>query len=173
MALVILENYEQFRKKDDVKIKITRGEGWVKKDTLEYFSEIPEGEDSTNYGKLTTRVRKDQTGEIYEIAHDVQDADYTYTELFPTRDSYSEITFAQYAAGLFTAVVNYNLYPTYKAATTYSEGDIVTYNNHEWISDMDDNTGNQPNNGIGWSEYLPYIETREVEWKTLEELANE
>lgn len=171
MAIVILENQSQFRKKDDVKIKIIRGEGWVKKDTLEYFSEIPEGEASTDYGKLTTRVRKEETGEIYEIAHDVQDANYTYTELYPTKDSYSEITFLYVSE--YLAIPNFNLYPAYKANVTYSEGDIVTYNNWEWISEMNDNTGNTPNNGVGWSEYLPYIETREVKWKTLEELANE
>ena len=172
MAIVILENQSQFRKKDDVKIKIIRGEGWAKKDTLEYFAEIPEGEAETDYGKLTTRVRKEETGEIYEIAHDVQDAAYTYTEVYPSKESYCEMTFISYGAG-YTARADSNLYPTYKAATTYSEGDIVTYNGWEWISDTNDNTGNTPNNGVGWSEYLPYIETREVVWKTLEELATE
>ena len=86
MALVILENCEQFRKKDDVKIKITRGEGWVKKDTLEYFSEIPEGEDSTNYGKLATRIRKDQTGEIYEITDLIPAGEHV--EWMPSEDLY-------------------------------------------------------------------------------------
>lgn len=171
MAINVLEHYTNFRH-DGVEIKIITAKCYVNRTTYEFFSELPEGATASDYGELTGRVRKDQTGEIYEIAHDVQDAEYTYTEVYPSKESYCEITFANYGTG-YTARADSNLYPTYKAATTYSEGDIVVYNNHEWISDMNDNTGNTPNNGVGWSEYLPYIETREVEWKTLEELANE
>lgn len=176
MAVNVLENQSQFRKKDDVKIKIITAECFINMNTGEYLSAMPEDADATEFAKewakLRGAVRKDQTGEVFETAHDVQDATYTYTEVYLSKDSYCEMVFSK-NTDWYSAIVYQNLYPNYEAAKTYSEGDIVVYSNHEWISDMNDNTGNQPNNGVGWSEYLPYIETREVEWKTLEELANE
>lgn len=167
----VLEHQTQFRK-DGIEIKIITAKCYVNMETREFVSVLPEDAVATEWATFDGRVRKDQTGEIYEIAHDVQDASYTYTEVYPSKESYCEMIFSN-CGGEYVTRVDRNLYPTYKAAATYSEGDIVTYNNHEWISDMNDNTGNQPNNGVGWTEYLPYIETREVEWKTLEELANE
>lgn len=167
----VLEHQTQFRK-DGIEIKIITAKCYINRETHEFVSVLPEDAVETEWAELSGRVRKDQTGEIYEIAHDVQDASYTYTEVYPSKDSYSEISFANYGTE-YRANANYNLYPVYSAYTTYSEGDIVTYDNQEWISEMNDNTGNNPKNGIGWTSYLPYLEKREVEWKTLEELETE
>ena len=167
----VLEHQTQFRK-DGVEIKIITAKCYINRETHEFVSVLPENAVEAEWAELSGRVRKDQTGEIYEIAHDVQDASYTYTEVYPSKDSYSEILFTNYGTG-YMALANYNLYPVYSAYVTYSEGDIVTYDNQEWISEMNDNTGNNPKNGIGWTSYLPYLEKREVEWKTLEELAIE
>lgn len=159
---------EHFRT-DDVNIIIRASQSYINRETLEFVSEIPEGASASDYAVYTGRIRKDQTGEIYEVAHDVEGSDYTYTELFPTPESYSEITIANYG-GTYYAHTNYNLYPNYNASNTYAKDDIVVYDKREWISEMDDNTGNTPNL-IGWGLYLPYVEEREVEWVTLEELS--
>ena len=167
----VLEHQTQFRK-DGVEIKIITAKCYINRETHEFVSVLPENAVEAEWAELSGRVRKDQTGEIYEIAHDVQDASYTYTEVYPSKESYCEMIFPNYG-GEYVTRVDRNLYPTYKAAATYSEGDIVGYGNQEWISEINDNTGNNPQHGIGWTSYLPYIEKREVEWKTLEELANE
>lgn len=167
----VLEHQTQFRK-DGIEIKIITAKCYVNRETHEFVSVLPEDAVAAEWATFAGRVRKDQTGEIYEIAHDVQDASYTYTEVYPSKDSYCEMSFPIYG-GEYFARANHNLYPTYDASDTYSEGDIVVYEKHEWISEINDNKGNTPNDGIGWTMYLPYIETREVEWKTLEELATE
>ena len=166
MAINIVES-TNFRKKDGKKILVRTSKSYINKNTLEIVPELPEEAVAAEWGEIHGRVRKEETGEVYEIAHDLEDSAYNYVEVFPTPESYCEIRALAYASW------DFDMYPTYAPTKTYSEGDIVVYNNWEWISEMNDNTGNIPNNGIGWTEYLPYIETRDVTWKTLEELAEE
>ena len=157
------------RTRDGVKVFTRFSKAWIIKATMEIVLEEPIGMPAADYtGVSAGRLRCDQTGKIYGMAHDIEDAPYTYTEVFPTPESYSEITFNTYGS-----TFNTHVYPTYKAAETYSEGDIVTYNNYTWISEFDDNTGNTPTNLWGWSVYLPYVEERDVVYKSLEEMAAE
>ncbi len=159
-----------FRKKDGVKILIRTSAAFINKETLEILSELPEGATESDYASFNAgRVRKDQTGDIYEIAHDVEDSENTYTEVFPTPDSYCELKITNPYAGVYSCYVNKNMYPDYVSTKTYNKGDMVTYKNMEWISELDDNTGNTPNL-YGWDLYLPFVETRKQEYKTLEEL---
>lgn len=157
---------------DGVKILIRTAKAYVDKVTRELFSEIPEGREATEFGELTGRVRNDQTGAIYEIAHDVEDASYTYTELYPSPESFSELNFVNYGSGYDVASPNFKEFPAFRAATTYNEGDIATSGRYEWISEFDDNTGNTPTNLWGWSVYRPFIADREVIWQTIEEIGH-
>lgn len=162
-----------FRKSDDVKIKILTGKSYLKRDTMEIVPELPEDAVLTEWAEIPTGVRDDKTGAIYEIVHVVEDETGPFTEMYLAPDSYSEMSFYTASLGdVSTAILNYDMYPAYKAANTYAAGDIVTYNGMTWISDIDDNTGNQPNL-CEWSLYLPYIEKREPHYVTYEELINQ
>lgn len=160
---------EHFRT-DGVNIIIRTASMYVNRNTLEFVSEIPEGAVASEWGKLTARVRKDQTGEIYEIAHDVEGSTNTYTEVRPTPESYSEIRFSM-GGTEYIATPKYTLYPEYNASTTYAEGDIVTYERMEYICQEDGTVGIPPNTVGFWGMYMPYVEERNVEWKSLEELS--
>ena len=152
------------RTRDGVKVFTRFSKAWIWNATGEILLEEPIGAQASEYtSTFGGRLRCDQTGKIYEIAHDIEDSPYTYTEVFPTPESYCEIG----SYGRF----NTHVYPDYKAAETYSEGDIVVYNKMTWISEFDDNTGNTPTNLWGWSVYLPYVEERNVVYKSLEEMA--
>lgn len=155
-----------FRKKDAVKILIRTSRCWINKTTFEIVTELPIDADVSEWYEKANggRLRKEETGDVYEIAHDVEDSPYHYVEVFPTPESYCEITSPYYNW-------DFNLYPTYKGTVTYAKGDRVTYNNMEWESDFDDNIGNTPNIW-GWSLVVPYVERRDVQWATLEELAS-
>jgi len=158
-----------FRKKDAVTILIKTSKLFYNVTTHEIASELPDGADTTEWAELTGYLRKDGTEEIYEIVHDVEDAPYTYTEVFLTPESYCEIEAS--VAVSYIAHANTNLYPTYYNTKTYAKGDRVTSGGMEWESDFDDNIGNTPNIW-GWSLVVPYVERRDVQWATLEELAS-
>lgn len=158
------------RTRDGVKVFTRFSMAYVDRETLQIYSEIPEGREASEFASTSSgKLRQDQTGIIFEIAHDVEDAPYTYTEVFPTPESISEIVISSNGAD-YMARLNTNVYPDYKATTTYAQGDRVTSNGYTWESDFDGNVGNTPNIW-GWSLVLPYIEQRDVEYKSLEELA--
>ena len=92
-----------------------------------------------------TALRQNETGLILENAHDVQgECPYTYTEVVQDEDPRKVAGWAR--------------------TTTYNKGDIVQYvagfvgaaKYKIYISDMDDNTGNDPCYGYGWTEYWPW-----------------
>lgn len=160
-----------FRKKDSVKIKITSGESHINCSTGQILQELPSGAVVSQWATITTAVRKDQTGDILEIAHDVEDTQNTYTEMYLMPDSYCDITFGSIGSNVEGySYFNTNVYPTYKATEIYAKDDIVVYEGMEWISEFDDNVGNQPNRLYGWDLYLPYIERRELHYGTYEEV---
>lgn len=161
------------RTRDGVKVFTRFSMAYVEESTNKIFSEIPEGRETADFASLGSgesagMVRCDQTGVLYETAHDVEDAQFTYTEVFPDEDSVCEYIYSTVTGGGRIVRLNTDLYPTWKAADTYAEGDIVVYNGMEYISDFDDNTGNTPNLW-GWSYYLPYVEKREIHYVTLAE----
>ena len=141
-----------------------------------YYAEVPEGEDASGYAhSFSGRIKQDQTGLIYEIAHDVEDAPYTYTEVYPDPRYVTEFTIGSYTTSDSYCRVNFNKYPAYNAKTTYKKGDIVTTSSPEaktWICVEDEVTGISPD-VWGWDEYLPYIEVNEPVYKTMEELVEE
>ena len=159
-----------FRKKDDVTILIKTSKLFYNTTTHEIVSELPDGADATEWAELSGYLRKDGTDEVYEIVHDVEDAPYTYTEVFLTPESYCKISYL-YATTAYVAHPDTNLYPTYYSTKTYAMGDRVTSDGMEWESDFDDNIGNPPKTW-GWTLVLPYVEQRDLEWATLEELAS-
>ena len=138
-------------------------------ETHKIFSEIPEErEDSDFASMLSGRVRNDQTGVIYECAHDVEDAPYAYTEVFPNPRQLSEITIAAGGVGSI-ARLNTCPYPDYNSNISYAQGDKVFYDNRVWESDFDENVGNTPTI-YGWSYYQLFLEEYpEPEYVTIEE----
>lgn len=92
----------------------------------------------------TIWLRQNETGRIMMNAHDVQeDCPYTYTEVCQDEDPrkiagwssskiYQKGDLVQYASGFF-GPTNYKIY----------------------ISDVDDNQGSDPRQGLNWSEYWP------------------
>ena len=133
--------------------------------TGKIVGERPEGAAETAYPSYGTgpKLRKDQTGEMYETAHDVEDSPNTYTEMIPNPD---EIT--EFINGGTYVRASIDVYPTWKTATAYNEGDRVTYSGRTYESDFDGNQGNQPNI-YGWTEILPYVEKKDVKYKPLSE----
>lgn len=161
-----------FRKSDDVRIKITTAASYINRTTREILPELPEGVVEAEWARLSTFVRNDRTGDIYEIAHDIEDTTDTYTEVYLTPDSYCDIAFGTTVGGIGYSNINQNVYPEYKPGEIYAEGDMVTYKLWTWVSDFDENTGNTPD-VWGWSPYLPFAETREAHYATYEELYGE
>lgn len=160
---------EHFRT-DSVNIVIRTGKSYINRVTLEVVQELPEDAIATDWAEYWTKLRNDQTGHIYEIAHDVEGSDQTYSEMYYTEESYCERSYGSSTIGTGgVCSFNTDVYPTYKSENTYAKGDIVTSNHMTWISDFDDNTGNDPTI-YGWSLYLPFIEKRNVEYGTYEEI---
>ena len=72
------------RELDGKKVYARFSNAFMEKETNHVFAEIPEDRDASEFAStLSGRVRNDQTGVIYECAHDVEDSPYTYTEVFP------------------------------------------------------------------------------------------
>lgn len=160
------------RNRDGVLIFTRFSKAYVHRETGEIVLELPEGASEADYGKTQGLLRQDQTDKLYQTAHDIEGTPYTYTEVFPTPESYCEKIFRMISEGNYTCTFNTNVYPEYKSNATYSEGDIVTHDRCEWISTMNDNTGNPPTDLWGWDMYLPYIEERDVQYASVDELAN-
>lgn len=91
-----------------------------------------------------TALRQNETGLILNNAHDVQgECPYTYTEMVRDDDP--------------------RAVPAYSGSATYNKGDLV-YSASNFVgaakykifmSEFDDNTGNYPAYGYGWTEYWP------------------
>ena len=129
---------------------------YVEMETRHVFADVPEGRSASEFAHtLSGKVRNDQTGAVYETAHDVEDAPYTYTEVFPNPRQLSEYSLV---SGYYR--MNTNPYPDYSAGTTYKKGDRVIYNGsgnpRVYESDFDENKGNTPT-VYGWTMLIPYI----------------
>lgn len=134
-------------------------------------SELAEDAVAADYASMFGHVRNDQTGVVYEVAHELEDSEATYTEVFPDPRDLSEIVIS----GSYVSF-NKNVYPFYSASKTYAKGDRVVYKDTTYTSgfartyesDFDDNTGNTPSL-YGWTviEYgYDWVEPRYV---TIEE----
>lgn len=157
------------RTRDEVEVYARFCNGYVEKETHKYFSEIPEGRaESEFYTFMRGRIRQEETGLIYNTAHDIDPLPYTYTELYPDPADAVEWYDATTTAATYTFPV-FNVYPTYRGTVTYHRGDIVVHNSKEWICDVDESTGVNPD-VYGWDEYKNYVETVEPVYKTLAEL---
>lgn len=167
--MINCNNFKAPRTVDGKQVKTRFSTGYMEIETHKIFSEIPEGREASDFAStLSGRVRNDQTGAVYECAHDVEDAAYTYTEIFPNPRQLSEITMSNVGGG-FLAKLNTCPYPGYNSNTTYAQGDKVFYDNRVWESDFDDNVGNTPNI-YGWSYYQLFLEEYpEPDYVTIEE----
>lgn len=92
----------------------------------------------------TIWLRQNETGRIMSNAHDVQgECPYTYTEVCRDDDP--------------------RAVPIWLRGTTYNKGDKVYYASgfygptkyKTYISEIDENVGNDPRYGYGWTEYWP------------------
>ena len=148
----------------------------MEKATGKIFDEVPEGASASDYvGMSSNRLRCDQTGQMYEVAHELEDTTRTYTEVFPDPRDLSEIVIVSGSAGY--ARFNKNLYPDYVSSKTYAKGDRVTALGvvgksgvyYTFESELDDNIGNTPN-VYGWSVIDYGVEVNEnIHWVTMEE----
>ena len=77
--------------------------------------------------------------------------------------------------GIASVVLNpdFTLTITLTDDSVYTTAPIRGEKGETWISEFDDNTGNKPTDLWGWSVYLPYVEERDVVYKSLEEMAAE
>jgi len=89
-------------------------------------------------------LRQNETGRIMSNAHDVQeDCPYTYTEVCQDADP--------------------RKIDGWSSSKVYQKGDLVQYtvgffgptSYKIYISDVDDNQGSDPRQGLNWSEYWP------------------
>ena len=146
--------------------------------TGKIYDEVPEGASASDYAGMPSAgmLRCDQTGQMYENAHELEDTTRTYTEMFPDPRDLSEIIISGAGAGSYVNF-NMNLYPKYTATKTYAKGDRVTAPgivgstsiNYTFESDFDDNLGNTPN-VYGWSVIDYGVEVNEnIHWVTREE----
>ena len=167
--MIRCSNFKQSRTVDGKQVKTRHSVAYMEMETHKVFSEIPEGREAADFvSTLSGRVRNDQTGEVYEIAHDVEDATYTYTEVFPNPRQLSEINMSNNGGG-YSAQLNTRPYPDYHSNVTYAQGDKVFYDNRVWESDLDENLGNTPTT-YGWSYYQLFLEDYpEPEYVTIEE----
>ena len=167
--MINCNNFKAPRAVDGKQVKTRFSTGYMEIETHKIFSEIPEGREASEFAStLSGMVRNDQTGAVYEIAHDVEDAPYTYTEVFPNPRQLSEINMTNYGRGYY-ATLNTRPYPDYKSNVTYAQGDKVFYDNRVWESDFDENLGNTPTI-YGWSYYQLLLEEYpEPEYVTIEE----
>ena len=167
--MISCNNFKAPRTVDGKQVKTRFSTAYMEMETHKIFSEIPEGREAAEFAStLSGRVRNDQTGAVYECAHDVEDAPYTYTEVFPNPRQLSEINMANYG-GEYNAHLNTRPYPDYASNVTYAQGDKVFYDNRIWESDFDENLGNNPNT-YGWSYYQLFVEEYpEPDYVTIEE----
>lgn len=167
--MIHCNNFKGARTCDGKQVKTRHSIAYVEIETHKIFSEIPDGREAVDFAStLSGKVRNDQTGAVYECAHDVEDAPYTYTEVFPNPRQLSEINMANYGGG-YNAHLNTRPYPDYASNVTYAQGDKVFYDNRVWESDLDENLGNNPNT-YGWSYYQLFVEEYpEPEYVTIEE----
>lgn len=92
----------------------------------------------------TIWLRQNETGRIMSNAHDVQeDCPYTYTEV--CRDDDPRVVPAWNKNAIYNKGELVYWARSYIGATKYSI----------FISDMDENLGNDPRSGWGWTEYWP------------------
>lgn len=148
------------REFDGKKVYARFSNAFVEMATDHVFASVPEDRDASEFATtISGRVRNDQTGVIYECAHDVEDSPYTYTEVFPNPRQLSAIAKDNYGSGTL-CTLNINPYPTFDWTKTYMKGDRVIYFESKkprvYESDFDDNKGNTPN-VYGWTMILPYI----------------
>ena len=167
--MINCNNFKSPRTVDGKQVKTRFPTAYVEIATHKIFSEIPEGREASDFATtLSGKARKDQTGEVYETAHDVEDAPYTYTEVFPNPRQLSEIIMSNYGGG-YLARLNTCPYQDYKSNIAYNKGDKVFYDNRVWESDFDENLGNTPTI-YGWSYYQLFLEEYpEPEYVTIEE----
>lgn len=146
---------------------------YVEKETKHVFAEIPEDRTASEFAAtMSGKVRNDQTGVVYETAHDVEDAPYTYTEVFPNPRQICEFKFINTGGGGYYTL-DTNPYPTYDSTKTYSKGEKVIFTGMSRVrvyeSEFDGNKGNSPDL-YGWDMLTPYIpEFPEPDYVTIEE----
>ena len=154
---------------DGKKVYARFSKAFMEKETNHVFAEIPEDRTESDFiATFSGKIRKDQTGEVYGVAHDVEDAPYTYTEVFP--DPRRICAFDNTGTAIS---MNTRPYPTYYYSRTYNKGDRVVDagagNIRVYESEFDNNKGNPPNI-YGWEMLTPYIpEQPEIEYVTIEE----
>ena len=167
--MINCNNFKSPRTVDGKQVKTRFSTAYMEMATHKLFPEIPEEREAADFAStLSGRVRNDQTGAVYECAHDVEDAPYTYTEVFPNPRQLSEITMTNIGGG-YLAQLNTRPFPDYKMNTTYAQGDKVFYDNRVWESDFDENLGNTPTI-YGWSYYQLFLEEYpEPDYVTIEE----
>lgn len=158
------------RARDGVNVYTRHSTAYVEISTHKYFSEIPEGREEADFATTFVKVRNDQTGVVYDIAHDVEGAPYTYTEVFP--DPNPELLTeweVVSSAGIGCMAPRYYLYPAYNAQVTYYQGDRVNYNDKTYECEEEELTGWAPD-VCGWNEILPYVEYKEYGYLSLAEI---
>ena len=159
------------RERDGKQVYAILSSAYMEKATGLIVSELAEDAVVADYVTASGHVRNDQTGVVYETAHELEDSEATYTEVLPDPRDLSEIVIS----GSYVSF-NKNVYPFYSALKTYAKGDRVVYKDavytsgfaRTYESDFDDNTGNTPSL-YGWTviEYgYDYVEPRYV---TIEE----
>lgn len=159
---------------DGKKVYTRFSNAFVEMETNHVFAAVPEDRAASEFAStISGRVRNDQTGKIYEIAHDVEDAPYTYTEVFPNPRQLSEIQKLNYGAGGYYYAFNCNPYPSYHGTKTYMKGDRVISDAsgrpRVYESEIDNNKG-VACNIYGWDMLTPYIpEFPEPDYVTIEE----
>ena len=160
------------RARDGVKIYTRFSHAYYYAPEGKWASEIPEGADPADYHlHFYGKLRCDQTGELFETAHDVEGSERTYTEVFPDLSRASTIEITSNAINL-----RYHDYPEWDPAKTYAKGDIVVFQTglepyRTIVSDFDDNLGCNTAYGWGWSTLMPIAvdHSDEIEYKTIEE----
>lgn len=167
--MINCNNFRGPRTVDGKQVKTRFSTAYMEIETHKIFPEIPEGRSGADFAStLSGRIRNDQTGAEYDCAHDVEDAPYTYTEVFPNPRQLSEINITNTGGG-YLAVLNTRPYHDYSFSKTYAQGDKVFYDNRVWESDFDENVGNNPTI-YGWSYYQLFLEEYpEPEYVTIEE----
>lgn len=160
---MITSNVFRTRQRDGVVVLVKTSKAYIEKETLKYFSEVPEGRAESEFNTtFCGHVRCDQTGDIYEIVHVPEESPYTFTEVFPDP-----------ACSVNTGTtVFFHKYPSYNGTLTYHKGDIVTYTGKTYECEEDELKGVAPDIW-GWDEILPRIEETEHVYKTLAEIYGE
>ena len=164
------------RELDGKKVYARFSNAFVELETNHVFAAVPEDRAASEFAStLSGRVRNNQTGKIYECAHDVEDSPCTYTEVFPNPRQLSEIQKLNYGGGGYLYTFNCNPYPTWDGTKTYMKGDrVISYASGKgkprvYESEIDNNKG-VACNIYGWDMLIPYIpEFPEPDYVTIEE----